>query len=1590
MAEDDVLGIQATINGDEIQKGATDFINKINEMERAADRASNSMADGFQFLDQQIHQLSSSLEANRQKLESIFSQMQSFKPTNSISTEAYTKLQDEYARAMSMQQKLEEQLSKATSEINTQRQAYERLTAEIRENGKESVSASMPQLDSSISNIKELKEQFKQLGIEIKNNEKLYEQQAQKLSEYEAKIARYQEAQAKGVTRIGIGGAKSELVEPALQKTTQEYEELRQKQIAITSEIDKQRQRQQELNAQMEQANPKVVRFRTELMNVKQQMMEMIQAGRQNTKEFDALQKKASELQWSMVQANKQVSTLAMPGTGLQATREGVTALTGAFTTGMGIMGLFNAESEELAKMQTRLQSVMAITMGVQQLMSVTYATSALRIYALGKAKLFLTTITNGLRTAFVGMGLSATGASIAVTALYAALTLGISAAITAIVTAISAWVSKNKELSKTQEEQKQKLEEEQKLRKNAASSVTSLLSEYKRLQSEYKSMNGSLDKQKKFIRDNQTEFQKLGVSIKDVNDAENLFVSKEQEFIDSLKNRALAAAAMAQMQEQYKTIINKMVEKDDYVQNLGDNGTLKAAQSAAIADIKKMLVKKGIVKTEENAQAYIPEILAAYKEKRANKNIQLKDSGIQEEYSRIYNKYAKDFSAMEGIQLFDNSKEVQDAEKKIKQLIGVAQQKTEQADKVLENAGIDKYGKGDKKEETEAEKLRKEQEKYKILLSKQELERVRAEEDLQMKVDEANIKAMDEGSKKTIAQMELNFEKEMQAIDRQKEDALRKKIEDARATWDANPENKGKSFDATGIELSADENKYYDALYKAAILNNEKVYSNLADKYQSYTDQRLAIEKKFNDDISVLQEARKKAESNGNTDEVAKIDRSITKAIVDKGKGLMKHDFDVLKQSPEYIRAFEDLKNTSSETLASLLEQLEEAKETAATVLNPEDLREYTTTIQEIMDELDSRNPFQTLADRQKELAEAEQELAKAKKQLDAIKDGAKIVTGVKSTSLGEDGKIKIENTYLTAAEALDIYNAAKDKAQKANNNFIKAEKTAREKVDELADAIKGIGNAIGGQAGEIISLMGDVALFATGTIDGISKVAQTGANAISAVEKASVILGIISTAIQLLQKISELGSNKAFNQYEAYAEKIKEINALTDTVNEYRIAALEAQQAEANWFSADNLRNLRNYKALHDEVYKAYVDKATESQAVYQNQSGGGWLTGAVNWIMGSLSPMALIGDKWKNIWGQGGYDKGQTAAIDNLRIETRKKSSGFLGTGIGGKSQKTEDLQTWINNNKDAFTKLGVTDFELFDSKGLINKELTEAVLNNFGNKLVGQTKETLEALIELREQYDEYIEQLHEYVSSLYEPLVDNFVDSLWDWLDNGKDALDSFKGYASDTFRDIVSDMMKTIVLDKVVDGFDDDVAELYEKYASGKLSEDELMKQVAERTGSLVDNYERNIPALENILSTVNGYFKDAGIDLAQPDDSTREASKKGIATASQDSVDENNGRLAVMQEHTFSIKEGVQQMNIHLGIIAGNSAHLPKLSDISSDIKTMVDLQQTSNTHLFNIANNTANLIGMREDMHSMKQDINTMLIKGMKLNRN
>lgn len=1010
---------------------------------------------------------------------------------------------------------------------------------------------------------------------------------------------------------------------------------------------------------------------------------------------------------------------------------------------------------------------------------------------------------------------------------------------------------------------------------RSSSSDVAEQVTLVRSLSERWKELGDNMADKKQFITENKKEFGKLGVEVGNVNDAENLLVDNTDVFIGAMILRAEAAAAFKLATEQTEKALKKQNEIEE-----------RRKKGPTFWD----KFRANFFSSASGSATYTRQADAPTAE-------QLSENAV---------------SALE--------EEQKAAEDTAKSYMDLFLARTKEWKERLKSAGIKE---DDGRETKDTGKSARD---YQDELADA---RIRA----QQKLEAARISVMQEGIRKSQALARQELDESLAQIDKEERDTLKKMDEaEKKRGVKSTPEERQAVRDNASQQRAMATMGYLKESYdieKEFRDRNLREWVEYYKEYGTYQEKRAALDKEYNHKIGQLYEERRKAEAEGDAAGVESLDLQIARATKDKGKELIKLDYKQLTESPDYIRAFENLRETSTGTLNSLLEQFEKAKQAAAQVLSPEDLREYTTTIREIMDELDSRNPFQALADRKSELAEAERELAEAQRNLETVNAGGRVSTGVRYN----DRTGKMEETYLTAAAAMEKYNKAQDKVARSSSRVEKAEKEAADIVGELARAVGELGGAIGGQAGEIITLMGDVALFTLTTIDSLGKVAQTGVNAISAVEKASVILTIISAAIQLFQKISELGNNRAFKQYEAYAEKIKEINALTDAVNEYRIAALEAQQAESNWFSADNLKNLRDYRALHDEVAKAYADKAMESQAIYRNESGGGWLTGALNWVMGNLSALSWW-DEWRDIWGQGDYKEGQTAAINNLRIETRKKSSGFLGTGIGGKSQKTEDLVTWARNQG-----LG----ELFDDEGLINKELAQSLIDNYGDKLVGQTKETLEALIELREKYDEYIEQLHEYVSSLYEPLTENFVDSLWDWFDNGKDALDSFKDYASDTFRDIVSDMMRTIVLDKVVGSFGDDIAALYEEYAKGKIDETELMKKVAERTEGLVGDYQSAIPELQNIMDLVGGYLKDAGIDIRQPEGSSQSGRAGTVTSMTEETAGRLEGIGNAALDRIISIDNNLTRhlegMATSLGKIAGNSEYLRHLETINENI---------------------------------------------------
>lgn len=786
---------------------------------------------------------------------------------------------------------------------------------------------------------------------------------------------------------------------------------------------------------------------------------------------------------------------------------------------------------------------------------------------------------------------------------------------------------------------------------------------------------------------------------------------------------------------------------------------------------------------------------------------------------------------------------------------------------------------------------------------------------ELENQVEQARIDALHEGSEKTLAAMKLAHKKELEQIDKQKQEYLKKKQDEAETEFKANPNNKDKTFNRSTVTLSKEDQDRFDAIKKDVAkkhINEELAMEDeLIKNNQSYYDRKTDLVKKYSEDVKAIHEAISSAEKRGDKERVAALQHSLTEARVSFGKEQMSLAFEQLKRSPDYVAAFDDLKGASTDTLNSLIGRFSEVKQAAGEALNPEGVKTYFDAINGMIDELISRDPIGMIKKLTDELLRQQDELKAAENRRDRIKGGEKIV---KSIGYNKDLKKWVAEYWELADAEADVV-AKGQQVNQTTNKINKAQKSLAQTVGELANKMSELGGKMGGQTGEIFSMFSSIMSYYQTISDGITAVGRAGSGAMKAIESASVILAIISAAIQLMQTLSSILPNQD-SLYEKAAQKQAEINKLRDSVNDYRLAVMKARHEENNWFSDSGLKGLQDAYEEHGQVAEEYYKKLNEAQEQYVNKSSGlkkalvpivagvtaiaavaagvftaGTGTAAIGAlgasIIGTLTTTAvtatvataagaavaglagaIVGKAIDSAVSSITYKNGQVAAKDNLRIQTRHKSF--------WRGQKTADLREWI---KDKYGK------DLFGKDGMIDNELANEVLKKYGNKLQGETKETLEKLVELREKYDEFNKSIHEYVSKMYSPLVNDMTDAVWSWLKDGKDALSEFKNSASKTFADIAKDMVKQLLLKNVFSKYEDKLSDLYKAYAMKSINENELGAASANLAGEIVDSMNTYLPVAQSLLKQLQEGFASKGIDITKEGDSSQTATANGVTT---------------------------------------------------------------------------------------------------------
>lgn len=396
-------------------------------------------------------------------------------------------------------------------------------------------------------------------------------------------------------------------------------------------------------------AGEKHTTLRTKIRELREEMIAMEMAGQRGTAEYKALQEEVGRLTDAYSDATAQANILAHDQRGMQGLISAFSGVSGAASAAQGALSLFGTENENIQKVMLKVQSLMAITVGLQQVQQTLNKDSAFQLVTLnglkdiwakmvaaatgaeiaetqatvaetaaetanatatGAATAAKTAKTAASKGAAVASGVEATaqaaetGAAVAGTA--ANLTLAgafravgvaiksipvfgwIAAGIGALASAISLFSKKAREAKKAQEE----------FSKSMIENAYKPIGRVQALSTAWNELGDNLEEKQKFIEHNKKSFEELGVSVNGVTDAENLLVANTQAFIDAQIAKARSMVYFDQAQAKVKQLMEleqKYNSMPDRVTTFTPGGSFGGSIAIEVDNSAKAKVKKQI-----------------------------------------------------------------------------------------------------------------------------------------------------------------------------------------------------------------------------------------------------------------------------------------------------------------------------------------------------------------------------------------------------------------------------------------------------------------------------------------------------------------------------------------------------------------------------------------------------------------------------------------------------------------------------------------------------------------------------------------------------------------------------------------------------------------------------------------------------------------------------------------------------------------------------------------------------------------------------------------------------------------------------------
>ena len=675
--------------------------------------------------------------------------------------------------------------------------------------------------------------------------------------------------------------------------------------------------------------------------------------------------------------------------------------------------------------------------------------------------------------------------------------------------------------------------------------------------------------------------------------------------------------------------------------------------------------------------------------------------------------------------------------------------------------------------------------------------------------------------------------------------------------------------------------------LYEEAIKNAKNYDDKIADVNRDLEKQIAAIEA-LGGDSRLIENARQNA-----ADKVSEL------------------QWDKFQKENDWGRVFGDLDNMSFETIERMVTAMKKFQK--ETRLSEKESRAWQKAIKDLTDKKITLDPINALTDAIRKYNDALKARDDARKAKDAADQKVKAIEreGAFSSPIAAEAKQKKLNKAIDEqTKANKALTKAEDDVTESFNEMKKAANAIANSFKDLGSSLSSLGSSVGGDFGNILSGFGTMFSQLGSGISAIQNL-DLDANGFTGIfNKVSAVMTVVTSMIEMNKALASiLPSTESI--YQKHAEEQKKINQLREAVDSYRVAVAKARAEEQGWIGSNPLQELQEAYQIHGSILEEYTNKLYEAQEAYVESAAG--IKSAIIPIVAALTAVVAVvasavsfGAAGVGVVGLGAaaigalsagtvavsgitaaaigasiaagvgaaigqaiqagidaitYDNGQIDARSNMKVQTQHRTF-FRG-------EKTQNLEEWVMEN------LGMKLFEKGpEGVDLINLEAAQAVLDS-EITLVGETKETLEKLMELREQYDEWVKSIRDYISSSFGGLADDMTNAIWDWLDGSKDALDSFHDYASDTFKKIAQDAVKTFLKVAVLDKFEKQLEDLYKAYSmqdpeTGEraIDEEALMFGVASIAGEMATAFEEILPVAQQLGENIANAFDYQGYDV--------------------------------------------------------------------------------------------------------------------------